>query len=191
MTTIIKKLLLISITLLLGVMSGGARAQTNYDFSTTINGGTYFITLISDDNGNLIGSLGNATYSGVDPTQPGSPPYGPITQTSGIYGGGRWGTYSGSGSGAVLTAIHIGNYNSAHTQMEVSDYLGNLPTLVATYIQGGNGGNWAQSSYTFAVSGGAAPEIDGALIPQVGLLLAGLFIILGRRKENTEPMLAV
>jgi len=77
-------------------MNGGARAQTNYDFSTTINGGTYFITLISDNNGTLIGSLGNATYSGVDPTQSGSPPYGPITQTSGIYGGGRWGTYNGS-----------------------------------------------------------------------------------------------
>ena len=38
--------------------------------------------------------------------------------------------------------------------------------------------------------GAAVPEIDGALIPQVGLLLAGLFIILGRRKERTEPMLA-
>jgi len=35
----------------------------------------------------------------------------------------------------------------------------------------------------------AVPEIDGSLIPQVGLLLAGLFIILGRRKEHTEPML--
>ena len=37
----------------------------------------------------------------------------------------------------------------------------------------------------------AHPEIDGKLIPQVGLLFAGLFIILGRRKESAEPMLAV
>ena len=43
---------------------------------------------------------------------------------------------------------------------------------------------------TATVHSAAAPEIDGALIPQVGLLLAGLFIILGRRKESTEPMLA-
>ncbi len=48
------------------------------------------------------------------------------------------------------------------------------------------------NSYAIIMPASAAvPEIDGALIPQVGLLLAGLFIILGRRKENTEPMLAV
>jgi hypothetical protein len=172
-------------------MSAGVKAQTtNYDFSTTINGGTYFITLIGD-NGTLIGSLGNATYSGVDPTQSGSPLYGPITTTSGIYHGGTWGTYSGSGSGAVLTGIHIGNYNSANTQMEVSDYLGNLPTLVATYITGGNGSNWVQSPYTFTVSGGAAPEMNASFIPQVALMLACLFFLLGRKKEVVEPFLAI
>ena len=37
---------------------------------------------------------------------------------------------------------------------------------------------------------GGAPEIDGSLIPQVGLLLACLFILFGRKKENTEVMLA-
>jgi len=36
----------------------------------------------------------------------------------------------------------------------------------------------------------AVPEIDGALIPQVGFLLACLFLMLGRRKENTEAMLS-
>jgi len=91
----------------------------------------------------------------------------------------------------VLTGIHIGNYNSSHTQMEVSDYLGNLPTLVATYIQGGNSNKWAQSPYTFAVSGGAVPEIDGALIPQVGFLIGSMFLILGRRKKDIEQMLAL
>ena len=45
--------------------------------------------------------------------------------------------------------------------------------------------------YAVVTSAAAVPEIDGALIPQVGLLLAGLFVILGRRKENTEPVLAV
>ena len=38
MTTSLKKLLLISITLLLGVMSAGVRAQTtNFDFTTTLS----------------------------------------------------------------------------------------------------------------------------------------------------------
>ena len=42
---------------------------------------------------------------------------------------------------------------------------------------------------TATLHSASVPEIDGKLIPQVGLLLAGLFIILGRRKENTEPLL--
>jgi hypothetical protein len=46
-------------------------------------------------------------------------------------------------------------------------------------------------SYAIAtISSAAVTEIDGALIPQVGFLIACLFLILGRRKENTEPMLA-
>ena len=48
----------------------------------------------------------------------------------------------------------------------------------------------ANSSYGPMTSSTSVPEIDGALIPQVGLLILGLFIILGRRKENTEPLLA-
>ena len=34
--------------------------------------------------------------------------------------------------------------------------------------------------------GGAAPEIDGALIPQVGFLFAGMFLMFGRKKVNTK-----
>ena len=57
------------------------------------------------------------------------------------------------------------------------------------FAQAGAGGSQTYAVATAHVN--AVPEIDGALIPQVGLLLAGLFIILGRRKERTEPMLAV
>ena len=47
------------------------------------------------------------------------------------------------------------------------------------------------ASYNFAtVSAVSAPEIDSSLIHQVGFLIGCLFLILGRRKENTEPMLA-
>ena len=45
--------------------------------------------------------------------------------------------------------------------------------------------------FAFATVHVDAPEIDGALIPQVGFLIACLFIILGRRKESTEPLPAV
>jgi hypothetical protein len=40
-------------------------------------------------------------------------------------------------------------------------------------------------------SSAGVPEIDGALAPKVGFLLACLFLIFGRKKENTEPMLTV
>ncbi len=39
------------------------------------------------------------------------------------------------------------------------------------------------------VSPDSAPEMNASLIPQVGLLLGCLFFLLGRKKENTEPML--
>ena len=182
MSTSLKNLLLISITLLLVSMGGVAKAQTTYyDFSTTINGGAYFITLIGD-NGNLTGPLGNATYIGVDPMNS-NQPYGSITQT--ITYGEYWGTYNGSGSNAELTSINIKSYNSLPTELVISGY-GVLPSKVNTYIAGAG---WSLNSYTFTVSGGVAPEMDASLIPQVGLLLGCLFFLMGRKKEVVEPMM--
>ena len=40
-----------------------------------------------------------------------------------------------------------------------------------------------------AGAGGVAPEMNASLIPQVGLLLACLFFLFGRKKEVVEPML--
>jgi hypothetical protein len=45
---------------------------------------------------------------------------------------------------------------------------------------------------TFALNvsgGGGAPEIDGSLAPKVGFLLGCLFLMFGRKKQNTEPMM--
>jgi len=36
---------------------------------------------------------------------------------------------------------------------------------------------------------GGAPEIDGSLAPKVGFLLGCLFLMFGRRKQNTEPLM--
>ena len=44
----------------------------------------------------------------------------------------------------------------------------------------------AQPSYSVG-----APEIDGSLAPKVGFLLGCLFLMFGRKKQSTEPMLAV
>ena len=37
--------------------------------------------------------------------------------------------------------------------------------------------------------GGVAPEMNASFIPQVALMLACLFFLLGRKKENTEQMM--
>ena len=91
---------------------------------------------------------------------------------------------------------------SAHTSFTVSS---NVPNyyyfMVATAVTGGanpindpslNGFILASPSLTYSAAApvGVAPEMNGSLIPQVGLLLACLFFLFGRKKENTEVMLA-
>ena len=47
----------------------------------------------------------------------------------------------------------------------------------------------AANDWSLVVSASAvAPEMDGSLIPQVTLMLACLFFLMGRKKENVEPM---
>ena len=48
---------------------------------------------------------------------------------------------------------------------------------------------WMSSTPMSAPSG--APEIDGSLAPKVGFLLGCLFLMFRRKKQTTEPMLAV
>ena len=45
-------------------------------------------------------------------------------------------------------------------------------------------GGTGYASYTVG-----APEIDGSLAPKVGFLLGCLFLMFGRKKQNTEPMM--
>ena len=48
-------------------------------------------------------------------------------------------------------------------------------------------GAWAVLATGSAVAG--APEIDGSLAPKVGFLLGCLFLMFGRKKQNTEALL--
>ena len=43
--------------------------------------------------------------------------------------------------------------------------------------------------YNSSVGGGVAPEMNASFIPQVALMLACLFFLLGRKKENAKPMM--
>ena len=61
----------------------------------------------------------------------------------------------------------------------------------SSYNRSDLGMNQSFSYVTATVnSSGVAPEMDASLIPQVALLLACLFFLMGRKKHVVEPMLA-
>ena len=178
-----KKLLATAVFTLGAWMSVGvAQAQTNYDFSTTINGFSYAATFSSSTPGILDGIV-SSVYGAVDV----------ITFTVPDYPYPTVGTYSDSGTGAVLTgislyfresdaegSIYYGIYGGPD-QTKVSR--GSLPSQLYTYIDIPD--NAALTNYTFAI----APEMNASFIPQVGLLLGCLFFLMGRKREVVEPMM--
>ena len=174
MTTSLKKLLLVLVTLLLSVMSVGLRAQsvtqvsgneyaynngsttTNYDLSTVIYDGSNTSTIISSAN-----------------------PWNGSQATANLFA-----TAVGSnlglpnGGGLISPLYQIDNNNAA--------YFNRVRGIFDPAIL-------LQNSYTYAVatvhSAGGAPEIDGSLAPKVGFLLGCLFLMFGRKKQNTELMM--
>ena len=52
-----------------------------------------------------------------------------------------------------------------------------------------NGPTGAFNTSTVFATAGGAPEIDGSLAPKVGFLLGCLFLMFGRKKQNTEALL--
>ena len=196
MFTSIKKLLLISATLLLGAMSGGVIAQTtNFDFTTTLSEspgyggptaaayGSYY-NLTSSSFYTLTGTFTTPSTSG-----------GNITLTSVNYGGQAVTAFNVVGSGTYSASN--GTISSLEFTFTPSSSLG-LPNndmgalfsynlLAADYSSGRGYGYVAIST---VVSAGGAPEIDGSLAPKVGFLLGCLFLMFGRKRQNTEPMMA-
>jgi len=163
----LKKLLLVFITAVLGVMSFGLRAQTSYNFtiassSVTISDGV----IQTNASGHIVGMTGS------------------------VY---RLGALEGTINNLYIAYDYLGPTTT--TNPFFSERLSFGDTGYCCYTLDYGGGNYLFSDNLLTeiatVSSSAVPEIDGALIPQVGLLLAGLFIILGRRKENTESLLAV
>ena len=161
MTAQFKKFFLALVTLALGAMSSGAMAQV-----VSLGGNGYSYTsggvTTNYDLTTISGYSGNAAYFTATPSALGFMPW--------------WGNslaaYQFSAKASGLFA-----FSTAYP--------------IQAYSGGGYGIYPSSSTFVVAtVASAAAPEIDGALIPQVGLLLAGLFIILGRRKESTEPILA-
>jgi len=106
-----------------------------------------------------------------------------FTATGGVVGtstGGTYGTvnnYFGYSGGVAFAYDSSGNAG--------------MPLLVGTYTVGNNGIGSAGASAVWGTAqlSTGAPEIDGSLAPKVGFLLGCLFLMFGRKKQNTEPML--
>jgi hypothetical protein len=175
MITSFKKLLLVSITLLLGVMSAGVKAQqTNYDFNST----TYTLNIYNGTWSQF--QFAESNYSNT-------PWWGDenIAQTFAFNVGTNLGFADNFGSSEgpffafsdspLTTANYVPRYSQA---------------LSTTGWSESYAFNWVYVSYS-SPTGAVVPEMDASLIPQVGLLLACLFFLLGRKKEVVEPMLAV
>jgi len=192
MTTSFKRLILISITLILGVVSGVAQADTNYDFSSngafdgfsnvygtfTVNSSGYVTggTLYEGGTGHSGGTADPGTLAYILPYIPGGARYtGPQ-----LNGGG-------------YTASNVYSYVSFNASSQPSYDILLMPTTsLSSYpgytIMTANGTTYSAPNATITQVG--APEIDGSLAPKVGFLLGCLFLMFGRKKQNTEPMLA-
>jgi hypothetical protein len=115
--------------------------------------------------------------------------------------------YSNTSLGSI-TAASLGETSGLTTSLQYMAYYrtdtsGHV-NFFAGSLAGGGGinlfnGNTTQSvNWAVAGPGGngvvgalaSAPEIDGSLAPKVGFLLGCLFLMFGRKKQNTESLLS-
>ena len=179
MTASLKKLLLISATLLLGVMSAGvADAQTTtYTFSESFDSvasiqGQVLVNSDFTINGysGVTSSLGAVT--GVV-NIPGATDVYYVKQPGNFKTGNYYFGFNFSGGGTAYSVL-VGSGCCDGGEL----FLG--PDLKGSSL------SFSQVS---SVTLGGAPEIDGSLAPKVGFLLGCLFLMFGRKKQNSEPMM--
>jgi hypothetical protein len=162
MNTAMKKLILALITTLLGVLSSGAMAQTN--LGVTVPG------------------YGVYDFSNVT---------GTFTQNSALLQSQPW----WNSSSAAYDFAAAGGFFNPYPDFAYSVSGGRYVSFYnadGSRAVPGDGSIDVDYGYGFAVatvSSAGVPEIDGALAPQVGFLLACLFLIFGRKKENTESLM--
>ena len=183
---IFKKListLAFAITACVCSVSAYAIPTTYYDFSAS---GSVVNPSLSPTLTNYNFSFLLSSTNGVD-----------LSFVSGTYDGssvtvrnpGTFGTLNGSSLDAVAAQVNSGlpaNYTAVtlaldstlSSSLNISEFYSNT---------GGANRTGSNNSYVFQVSG--APEIDGSLAPKVGFLLGCLFLMFGRKKQNTEPMM--
>ena len=159
---------------------------TNYDFTFSNGAGVSVIGSLGVDGSGVIqsisGVVSGTAYAGniTSLLAPGA--YLPYPDTDNIFSpsdpyfpgnGVAFSTYTGTGTGGWFNL-----------------YL-NDPTLPLPYTMwaGPAGAYSNNASYDGTMTVGGAPEIDGSLAPKVGFLLGCLFLIFGRKNQNSEPMM--
>ena len=173
-----------------------ASADTYYvfDYSGTANindafpawgaPGSVSFTLNTDASGNVIGasgfSISNAPTGTVfGAALAGSAPYDSTTTDFFVWG-------------------HVISSPTLPTDISFAVNYGGYLTGYSDFIYSTKGGvgqsDWGMSgsspiTLVSVSSSVAAPEIDGSLAPKVGFLLGCLFLMFGRKKQNTEPMM--
>jgi len=114
--------------------------------------------------------------------------------------------WTSGNSGASIYALDTHNPDTSsvysysggvYSRSDISSALASY-YMTATAVTGGatpinnaalNGYILPTASLTYSAGPSGAPEIDGSLAPKVGFLLGCLFLMFGRKKQNTEQMM--
>ena len=190
MKTSIKRLLLIPVTLLLGVMNSGAKAAdgTNYDF--TYGNSTYAVTYIY---GPYSAYTSDFTATQSAPGVAYMPWFGnasmAISFANGVAGNLSTVNFWNVGNGAGFMVSNPGGSNNGY-------YYSNFWSATYDDFSPNTSSNFYYAVVTNVTcnsgcSGSGAPEIDGSLAPKVGFLLGCLFLMFGRKKQYTEALITV
>ena len=188
------KKLIASVVFALGtwVSVGVAQADTSFDFTATFaeqtsgswnNIITYRGQAVTDNSGNITALNNVAFYQGTF-----TPIYwNPITP--GSFGG----TVNAPGSLSLQDQTVSGSYNfyftdnTFGTSYHDTNFVSVMSSLGGTYLRSpimlpGYAATSLTGDVNVAIAG--APEMNASLIPQVALMLACLFFLLGRKKES-------
>ena len=175
MSTSIKKLLLVWVTALLGVMISGLTQAANPDVLLNVSGQSYDITYITgtyDANVALLSQqpwFGNATEAMAFAT---------ALSNAGTY---VLGKPSSAGYPPYFATGIGGPYNNY--------FLAPVQSSDGKVTFGSPDAHWTFDAFAVVNTSAGAPEIDGSLAPKVGFLLGCLFLMFGRKKQDSEPMM--
>ena len=199
MTSSLKKLLLISATLLLGLMSAEISAQTYNSLPVGPSPSSTWSTSGSAvwyaDSLYLYGPSATSTAYFNDNA-------GQSVTFSFNYNQYKYDDFARSSNqqswsdkeGGFKAYVNGNSVFVARNPSGTYSYMFTGTGLDSVAFMGGNDRsnddkyNLAQISFTSVTQGGA-PEIDGSLAPKVGFLLGCLFLMFGRKRQNSEPMM--